>query len=130
MKFLLLILFLVMSAHTFAGYMSKTDLLDCEKSGRTFYGKSKLCNKHHSDCVKVPKKFICETYAEIDGTIKEDAGKKALYAQAIKDKNDEKKARKDEIQTIKSTYNAFISSSGKPAWEKTLLRRMVSELRK
>ncbi len=50
----------------YAGFMSKAKLLDCEGSDRVFYLKLKGCTKLYADCVKVPTKFICDTFSELD----------------------------------------------------------------
>ena len=68
---ILILCFLIFSLNSFAGYMSKADMLDCEKSGRTFYLKQKLCKKSHADCVEVPKSFHCKTYSELDTSVED-----------------------------------------------------------
>ena len=68
MKILILSL-LFFTMNVFAGYMSKIDMLDCEKSGRTFYLKLQTCQKNHADCKTLPQNFICETHSEQDTSV-------------------------------------------------------------
>ena len=60
MKFL--ICFLI-SFNCFAGYMSKTDIADCDKVGRKMRHEKSKCV---GDCVEVPKNYNCETFSEQD----------------------------------------------------------------
>ena len=66
---ILILCFLLFSLKSFAGYMSKVDMLDCNKSGCTFSSKQKVCEKNHADCVGVPKSFHCKTYSELDTSV-------------------------------------------------------------
>ena len=66
---ILLLCFLLFSLNGFAGYMSKADMLDCDKSGRVFYLKQKTCDNNRADCVGVPKGFHCKTYSELDTSV-------------------------------------------------------------
>ena len=49
--------------------MSKSDMLDCEKTGRTFYIKLKNCKANNLDCINVPDKFHCKTFSELDTSV-------------------------------------------------------------
>ena len=63
---ILILCFLLFTINVFAGYMSKVDMFDCNKSGRTFYLKLQSCQKNHVDCVSVPQDFHCKTFSEQD----------------------------------------------------------------
>lgn len=68
MKFLLLFL-ISFSLH--AGYMSKVDIEDCNKSDRVFHTKASTCI---DDCYEIPRDYQCETHVTIpDKNLKDKA---------------------------------------------------------
>ena len=67
---ILILCFLLFSLNSFAGYMSKSLMLnqDCE-TDRPFYPLKRECDKKHSDCISVRKGFNCQTDSEQDTSV-------------------------------------------------------------
>ncbi len=67
MKYLILIL-MIFSVNVFADYMSRADILDCNKLDKVAYPKLKTCQKVHADCMQIPESVVknCEINSEQD----------------------------------------------------------------
>lgn len=70
MRNFILILFLLMSVNSFAGYMSKSLMLnsDCDVA-RPFYPLKKQCDINHADCISVPLVDRICNLSELDTSV-------------------------------------------------------------
>ena len=100
-----LILFLI-SFSTFAGYMSKVDIEDCEKSNRIFYLRKSSCV---GECYRIPKGYECEANSIVDEYIDDlDSPNYELKSSVVSCSDEADCIAKEAIQVCDSIDGYFI----------------------
>lgn len=98
MKKLIICLFLL-SFSTRAGYMSRSEMCNCNTVGESSYRTINLCGK--SDCTIIPKNYSCHTCIVVDKKIIEDSAKKAAYEAGKISKATTRNAKNNSLKDVR-----------------------------